>query len=36
MAPRRRICREAVEELDLALQRVIALVFLGQERSGVS
>jgi hypothetical protein len=36
LAPGRRICREAVEELDLVLQRVVVSVFLGQERSGVS
>jgi hypothetical protein len=34
LAPGRLICREAVEELDLALQRVVISVFLGQERSG--
>jgi hypothetical protein len=36
LAPGRWICMEAVEELDLVLQRVIVSVFLGQERSGVS
>jgi hypothetical protein len=36
LAPGRRICGDAVEDLDLALQRVDVSVFLGQEKSGVS